>query len=222
MTAATPPNAPAVLILRHGQTLWNRAGRYQGQNDSPLTPKGIGQLCALAETLKHRLGRQSDWRLVSSPLPRTRQSMALFCEQLGWDYDDVAFDARLKECAYGRWEGLNVAEIERRFPEDYAARQRDHWGYANPAGGESYAQVFERVSTFVAELDPARPVVAMSHGGSGRVLRGILLGLGPDEMFVEPADQSHAFLIAMGRSETIPADPAALARFGVSVHGRMP
>jgi broad specificity phosphatase PhoE len=216
MTAENLPNAPAVLILRHGQTLWNRDGRYQGQNDSPLTPKGIGQVRALAETIKERLGRQSDWRLVSSPLPRTRQSMALFCEQLGWDYDAVEFDARLKECAYGRWEGLNVAEIERRFPEDYAARRMDHWGYANPEGGESYAQVCERVRGFVTELDPARPVVVMSHGGAGRVLRGILLGLTPDEMFVQPAVQSQAILVTMGVSETISADPADLIRFGAA------
>ena len=205
---------PAALILRHGQTLWNRAGRYQGQNDSPLTLKGVGQLRALAETLRPRLGREGDWQLWSSPLPRTRQSMALFCEQLGWDFETVRFDARLKECAYGRWEGLSLEEIGRRYPDELAARQRDHWGYANPEGGESYAQVGERMQAFVAELDPARPVVIMAHGGAGRVLRGILLGLSPDEMFAEPGDHAAGFLVTMGRSETIPAEARHLEAFG--------
>lgn len=208
-----------IVLLRHGETQWNRAGRYQGQQDSPLTGTGIGQIRSIANTLRPLLGDLERYQVWSSPLTRTQQSVSLLCEELGLDYKTVQFDARLMERNFGRWEGLTLDEIATRFPIDVEHEKADRWNFSIPQGGESFAQVAHRLQDWLDHLSNKQPVIVMAHGGSGRVLRGISTGLEPDEIFTLNDPQSTAFLISNGNCTTRDATPEQLQRFGCTGAG---
>src|SRR3546814_18504956 len=91
-------------LLRHGETTWNRAGRLQCQLDAPLTRLGLVQIDAVGRALAGLLNG-SRFRLVASPLGRTRQSAAIVAEHLGVDYEAIEWDGRLKEITLGDWDG---------------------------------------------------------------------------------------------------------------------
>ncbi len=207
---------PELLLLRHGETQWNRAWRYQGQQDSPLSLMGIGQVRAIAHTLRSRsrIGDPARYQLWSSPLTRTRQSVSILCEELGLSYDRVRFDDRLMERSYGRWEGLTLDEISARYPEDVALEREDRWNFAIPEGGESFADVAKRLRVWLSELPATQPVIVMAHGGSGRVLRGLCEGLSPDGVFACNDPQTTTYLISNGTSTTLFADKDHLRQFG--------
>lgn len=210
---------PEIVLLRHGETQWNRVARYQGQQDSPLTLTGVGQIRAIAQTLRPRLGDLSLCRVWSSPLPRTRQSVSILCDELGLAYDAVRFDARLMERAYGRWEGLTRAEIGARYPEDKQVEAADRWNFAMP-GGESFATVAARLRDWLYGLEPDRTAIVMAHGGCGRVLRGLCTGADPQTIFAYDEPQSTAILLAAGAATPLAAEPGLLARYGCTDAGR--
>ena len=210
---------PELVLLRHGETQWNRARRYQGQQDSPLSLTGVGQIRAVAHTLRPHIGDPARYQLWSSPLTRTRQSVSILCEALSLSYDDVRFDDRLMERSYGRWEGLTLDEISARYPEDVAREQEDRWNFSIPAGGESFADVAKRLRVWLSELPAIQPVIVMVHGGSGRVLRGLCEGLSPDGIFACNDLQSTTFLISNGTSTTLLAETKHLRQFGCTGAG---
>ncbi|WP_337995898.1 histidine phosphatase family protein [Oleispirillum naphthae] len=216
MTAAFPE----IVLLRHGETQWNRVARYQGQQDSPLTLTGVGQIRAIAQSLRPRLRDLSLCRVWSSPLPRTRQSVSILCEELGLPYEAVRFDERLMERAYGRWEGLTSAEVGVRYREDKEMEAADRWSFAIPGGGESFAAVAERLRDWLHGLTADRTAIVMAHGGCGRVLRGICTGAEPQAVFAYDDPQSTAILLADGGATPLPAEPGLLARYGCRDAGR--
>ncbi len=81
--------------------------------------------------------------------------------------DDYAIDDRLREIAYGDWEGSTLAEMRASNPELFARRQAEKWT-VSPPGGESYAAVQARVSDWYKEL--TADTVAVAHGGTARAL----------------------------------------------------
>jgi len=211
--------APELVLLRHGETQWNSARRYQGQQDSPLTLTGIGQIRAVAHTLRPRISNLARYQLWSSPLTRTRQSVSILCEELSLPYGDVRFDERLMERSYGRWEGRTFDEISARYPEDVALEQKDRWNFAIPENGESFADVANRLRAWLSELSASQPVIVMAHGGSGRILRGLCEGLSPEGIFACDEPQSTTFLISDGASTTLPAEKDHLRQFGCTGAG---
>jgi len=148
------------LLLRHGETLWNRAGRLQGWQDSPLSEAGLAQ----ARSLAARLAGERIDAIVASDLGRTRDTAAPIAARLGLP---LALDAGLRERGYGELEGMTWREIERARPRDYhriAARDQE---YLVP-GGESGAQFRDRVvSAFehLARRHVGATVAAVTHGG---------------------------------------------------------
>jgi probable phosphoglycerate mutase len=89
-------------------------------------------------------------------------------------------DDRLREIHYGHWEGELWTELPAKDPKGFADREADRWGW-QPQGGESYRALSERVAKWVGEIE--RDVVVAAHGGVMRVLRGLLVGLEPAEIF---------------------------------------
>ena len=179
-----------LYLLRHGETEFNVEGRLQGQQDSPLTARGRAQARAHGVLLGELIAEPDTWRVVTSPLGRALDTARLACAELGLPEAAIETDARLKEIAYGDWEGLTYAEIEVRNSDDWAARQRDPWRYVVP-GGESYEMVAARAGDF---LNEARGnTIVVSHGGTGRVLRGLYGRLAPPEIktLEQPQDAIH-------------------------------
>ncbi|MEH2512464.1 broad specificity phosphatase PhoE [Nitrobacteraceae bacterium AZCC 1564] len=162
---------PTVYFVRHGQTEWNAAGRFQGSQDIPLNDIGKGQAVRSGELLADILAGDSHdpvkMPFVSSPLGRARNTMELLRGALGVQPHGYELDDRLREIGYGHWEGSTLAQMEVSHPELFAERQADKWGVP-PPGGESYASVTIRVRDWYDSL--LQDTVTVSHGGTMRAL----------------------------------------------------
>ena len=151
-----------LLLVRHGETDWNRDHRVQGQTDTPLNATGLAQAHVLATSLSSLLLDA----VYSSDLARARDTAAPVAATHGLS---VEVDVDLREKNFGTWEGLTDAEIQERFP--HAARGT--WG-----DGETTEQVAERAVRAVERIQALHRsgiVLVVSHGGP---LRAILAHLG--------------------------------------------
>jgi broad specificity phosphatase PhoE len=162
-----------LLFIRHGETDWNRELRFQGQRDVPMNARGRKQAARNGRAVAGIL-RESEWRLIASPLGRAVETMRIVLEAAGASERRFATDATLVEANYGDWEGLMLMEIATRFPKEERARDADKWTYAPPSG-ESYKMVAERVAPWLKTLDA--PTFLVAHGGILRALLYLLAGL---------------------------------------------
>lgn len=200
-----------IYLIRHGETVWNRQGRLQGQRDSPLTLTGIRQ----AEAYGRRLGALLGATAVpvrASPLGRTRQTAAIICDMAGLSYEAVQFDDRLMEITLGAHDGYHGwAALDRDFPEQAAARKADPWHYRHP-GGESSEMVRERLLPVLDELRAATlPHIVIAHGVVNKIMRGLYLGLGEQECFALDRPQHGFYVLEDGSEEfvlTMPVENA--------------
>lgn len=186
-----------LYLLRHGQTVWNSHGRMQGQQDSPLTWKGITQARACGDILARRLARPADFTLVSSPLGRAWQTATIVAEALGREPDEIHREPRLMEVRFGDWEGLTWEEIEAREPGAVAHRRATRWTH-RPPGGETYAEVAGRIGDWLGAVEPDAKLIVIGHGLAGRILRGLFLGLSHEEIFALEEPQDALFHLSDG------------------------
>jgi len=187
-----------IYFVRHGETDWNLAQRYQGQRDIPLNATGRAQAARNGRTLALTLGHEAgavDY--VSSPLVRARETMEIMRREIGLPPDDYRVDDRLREINYGYWEGELWGELSVKDPQGFAAREADRWGW-QPRGGESYRELSERVAGWLGEIE--RDVVVTAHGGVMRVLCGLSGALEPAEIFRLDVPQDKVLVIEAGRT----------------------
>ncbi len=202
---------PEIVLVRHGETVWNRERRFQGRRDSPLTRRGVAQMVAIGGKLRAVFGGDLDgFELVASPLPRTWQSAVLVAEAAGLDPGRIRLEPLVQEISWGAWDGLTAAEIEERDPEIWRQRIEDAFTSAPPNGGESRIEVLARARRWLAGLPPDARVVLVSHGTFGRALRCAWLGLPHGAMLEMRAPQDAFFHLVEGREELIPVDGADL------------
>lgn len=148
-------NVALVYVARHGETEWNREGRYQGQRESALTATGRAQAEALAGAFA---GVALD-RIVSSPLGRCVETALPLARGHGLHLER---DARLIEIAHGDWEGRLRSDIQRDDASTLRAWQQ------SPAdvtfrGGESLENVRDRWDAFIQTLDGKSNVMVVTH-----------------------------------------------------------
>ena len=157
-------------FIRHGETPWNAEGRFQGHCDVNLSPHGLHQAYLVAE----RLGRSCDSfnGLYSSDLQRATLTAKPIAEALKLS---IHTDPRLREIYAGELQGLLRADIEDAFPEFQAAVKADPWNTKRP-GGESMADVAERVKSFIQDIPHGRHIV-VAHGGTIRAAIKLVLNL---------------------------------------------
>ena len=144
-----------VYVARHGETVWNVEGRYQGQRESKLSPRGMLQ----ADALGRALSELPIARVISSPLSRCVDTAAFLAALLGVGLET---DRRLIEIAHGTWEGRLRADIER----DDATRMRqwrDHPERVAFEGGETLSAVVSRWDDFTASLAGDDRVAIVTH-----------------------------------------------------------
>jgi len=137
-----------IHLARHGQTAYNREGRFQGLLHVPLDDMGREQARALAE----EAARHEPAALWCSPLARARETADIVAERLGLEPRD---DLRLVETDCGDWTGRTFAEVRARDPEGFARFERTDPTFRFP-GGESYAEQTVRVTAALADIR-ARP-----------------------------------------------------------------
>ena len=195
-----------IYLVRHGETLANRAGRWLGHSDSPLTDRGLTQSFAFAAALAELLPDRTSVDLQCSPLPRARRTAGLIAERLALAPEQCRISPLLAEHAFGQWEGLTEAEIEARFPGAQQERHRTHWTYVVP-GGESYEQLYRRASEWISAPKRAPITIAVTHAKTSRTLRGAYLGLDPASILAFKHPQDRIFELRNGEIATILCAP---------------
>lgn len=154
------------MLVRHGETDWNRDGRIQGQTDVPLNDRGREQARQLAEELE---GSEFD-AVYASDLVRARETAEIVA---AWTGLPVVVDADLRELNFGAWEGMTADEIRSRWPEAF-----DRWttvGLERYDGGESHDELASRVLAAARRLAATHQggqILLVAHGGP---LRAILM-----------------------------------------------
>jgi alpha-ribazole phosphatase len=163
-----------LILVRHGETDWNRQKRFQGQIDIPLNGRGKWQAQQVAQALESLIIQ----KVFSSDLLRARATAELIAGFCGCV---VQTDSRLREKGFGVWESLTYAEIKEWDADGYTRWREDPSAYTPPGGEEleatamRVAQVWKEIETMEVET-----VVLVSHGGTLRILLRQLLGLTPD------------------------------------------
>jgi probable phosphoglycerate mutase len=164
-----------LILIRHGETVWNAQDRFQGQQDSPLTPLGLAQATAVAAHLRSHLPDL----LYASDLGRTLQTATPIAIATGLELHP---EPGLREINLGVLEGLTGEEARARYPEQlaaYFARKPDFV----VDRGESLNQLTTRLLTTVERLvaqHPGKRIAAVSHGASITALLRHLLGIPPE------------------------------------------
>jgi broad specificity phosphatase PhoE len=185
-----------ILLARHGESDWNRAGRWQGFADRPLTDRGREQAAELAE----RLADISLDAIYSSDLERARVTAESVAAAQGLT---VTTMPELREVDVGSWEGLTREEAQARFPEDFRVWRNGGVGWHD---GETYLQMSERilsaVSAIAARHEGGRALV-VAHGGPIRAIHAAALGLDVEAYrrirTVEPNARLSAVCVESGR-----------------------
>ena len=190
-----------IYVVRHGQTVWNAAGRFQGHLDSPLTRAGERQAADMGRALARLVDSRCEPLAAHvSPLGRARRTAALAAEHIPLD---LIGEPRLAEVNMGAWDGLTLDEIDAEFPGALARTDRLGWFFCGP-GGETFDALRARVSSWLGDLDD-RPVAAFTHGVTSRVIRGVYLGLSRREMLAQATPQDGLYILSDGRAEFVDA-----------------
>ena len=174
-----------VFLVRHGETEWNVTGRFQGRLDSHLTVRGRDQAARLGRILARALAGRPCPPMHVSPLGRTRDT-ADIVRRCVPGLGPSAIEPRLREVSTGAWDGLTRAEIDAGWPGLLDGASRYDWYFRAP-DGEPYEAALRRVGAWLDNLDG--PVIAVSHGLFGRLVRGAWLGLPADDMLSLPVPQ---------------------------------
>jgi broad specificity phosphatase PhoE len=158
-----------LLLVRHGETDWNRDGRWQGHSDTQLNDVGRRQAARLGDELN---GVDV---VYASDLARARETAEILAERLGLD---VEVDGRLRERGFGAWEGKTRPEIEAEFGDALARWRAGEGPGADDA--EPFADFAARVKSFLDDVlarHPDETVLVVAHGGSIRVIHAFASGL---------------------------------------------
>jgi probable phosphoglycerate mutase len=195
-----------IILLRHGETFWNREGRIQGHTESDLTPLGEQQAQAMASLVADLVRREpaDRWRLVASPIGRALRTAERVAHATGLP---IETDDRLKEISCGEWEGRLRADVAHIHPEIFKTRE---WFFGAP-GGETFEDVAGRVAHWLQSLppEPQRRVIAVSHGVTGRLLRGAYAGLGRQATLDQDVPQDAVYRLQGGQIDRFDCEPVS-------------
>lgn len=160
-----------LYVIRHGQTEWNVARRYQGSGDSPLTMAGIAAAEAAAQAMQALFPQV----LYASPAGRAQHTARLLFGDM-----PVRSDPRLAEICLGDMEGCTGEEAALRYPQAQDAFWNHPADFVPPGtGGETVQQLMDRARDFLEHIAAAHPglrVCAVSHGAWLMAARAVVLG----------------------------------------------
>jgi 2,3-bisphosphoglycerate-dependent phosphoglycerate mutase len=159
-------------FIRHGESTWNASGFVQGQASGPvLTRKGRTEAAAVAQ----RFANSTIAAIYTSDLMRARQTADIVGQVLGLTPQS---DPALRERSFGQAQGRPHGELPAAASGIEIDRVVD--ADARPAEGESVTELYERVATFINELEACEPqddVLVVTHGGVIRVAQAYCNGL---------------------------------------------
>lgn len=186
-----------IYLLRHGETEFNIAKRFQGRLDSALTPLGIAQAGDMGRRLRGLID-QSDVTLFASPRARAIATAQHVAKEAGISTTPLIEDG-FAEISMGSWDGRTGAEIDAETDGQWSRMDRDNWFFETP-DGERYDAFEARLATALtrAKAHPARDCVIVSHGVSIRVLRRIHCGLDREAALTMPVPHGVIYRLDEG------------------------
>jgi len=202
-----------LILVRHGESEWNRAGRIQGQVNSPLTDLGINQAKATRDYLSGILLNQQ-LEIYTSPLDRALQTAEIIAQGIDYPSRKIIIEERLNDFNLGEISGTfgwdKVAEI---FPEQAQLRLQDPMRF-HPSGGESGAEFEARLRSLLEDLmDDGTLKLMVSHGIVNKFIRGILKNLSGKEMVKLGESQNTIFRLEQGEETEIKIPPTIREKY---------
>ena len=186
-----------IYVVRHGETEWNRAGRWQGRKDSPLTPLGEAQARQVGALLRELIPDPDACSMVVSPLGRTARTAAIVSESMEIDIARFAIDPMVREQSGGDWEGLTGDEIAALDPDGWRRFQADSWSHGWP-GGETHDELAQRARQWLDLVADLQTILLISHGGFGRMLRCLYAGRPKEDFQAISFPQDAVFRLSHG------------------------
>lgn len=189
-----------IWLVRHGQTAFNAEGRIQGAKDSALTALGVAQGARIGVRVRDVVPKEA--RIIASPLGRTQHTARLIKEASGLAAP-IETDVRLAEISLGAWDGMLKDDIRAMTPDYDAGAKRWSWFFDAP-GGDSYEAMTERLGGWLEDAQASGgPILAISHGVAGRILRGLFLKLAREDALMLDIPQDAFFWLNKGKIERV-------------------
>lgn len=160
-----------LIIVRHGETSWNKQKRLQGQKDIPMSKIGLKQ----AKVLAKRLSKTKVDVIYTSRLKRAIKT----AEEIRKFHENAKLfkEKSLNEMFWGKWEGLKMEHIKKKYKELYKKREKDKFNFRIPKG-ESPKILKDRIKKIISSIikkNKDKTVLVVGHGGVNRTILGILL-----------------------------------------------
>lgn len=179
-----PAMKNVLVLVRHGESEWNRLNMFTGWQDVDLTEEGVAEAHRAGAMLKAE-GAHIDLAFTSL-LKRAQNTLKIILSELDQDNLPIVFDAALNERHYGDLVGLNKDEARQRWGEEQVHLWQRSYDIA-PPGGESLKDTAARVLPFytkriVPELQAGKNVLLVAHGNSLRSLVMHLDRLSPEQV----------------------------------------
>lgn len=165
-----------IYLIRHGRTEWNRDGRIQGRQNSPL----ISESRHITEAIADYMYDKNIDSVISSPLRRCTETADIICRILDKNY---SIDVEMMECDHGMCEGMTLAQIEIEMPDFFRVREMDKWNTKWP-GGESYSDVFKRAHNIRKKIMDEKSYLIIAHEMFNKCLIGALVGWTQERIIV--------------------------------------
>jgi len=189
-----------IFLVRHGQTTFNAEGRIQGARDSALTELGVQQAMRVGLKLGGLVPPET--RIIASPRGRTQHTARLIRE-VGGLSAEIETDDRLAEISLGDWDGMLKDDIRALSPDYDTGDRRWSWFFDAP-GGDSYEAMTERLGGWLEDARAAGgPIIAVSHGVAGRILRGLFLQMPREDALTLDIPQDACFRMLDGTIERL-------------------
>lgn len=164
-----------LLLVRHGESVWNAQRLLQGQKDLPLSPKGRTQAVQLRPVVQ----AYAPEVVLASDLARAQETATL----LG--YSTPLLESEWREAFLGDWEGASIEALREQQNANYRAWRN---GAFDPPNAEGFAAFCQRIKQAVQKLPNASSVLVVTHGGVVRAALQSLFGLSPQQIIpVSPA-----------------------------------
>lgn len=154
--------------------------------------------------LRELLGNATGYVVVSSPLGRARRTAEIICDILEIDSRQIETDTRLAEINLGSWAGRTY-EVEARWPRSLDGAGRYDWYFRSP-DGETLDDLTTRVRQLLSDISRRDRVIAVSHGVTSRLIRGLFGGIAVSDALTLEVSRDVVFRLHDGLVDRIPCD----------------
>ena len=182
-----------LFFCRHGETMYNRKRIKQGRYPSLLTLKGIDQSKSMAYRMMDYESDFSNYKLITSPMVRTRHTMQIIQEILGISDKNVIEEELINETDTGYCTNVPKVLFKEKFPEFVEAKKKDPVNTKFP-NGESPSDVFKRLTKFYELMKNEKNMIVVSHGKSPMYFANLFTG-GKIEYTKKEMNQNYMYMV---------------------------